>query len=113
MNLPNAHLATIGVGKVRDYLLSPEHPVGRSEARFFAALGYTRGNWEELRRDLLIVARSASSVPGQSSPFGQKYEVRGTLDSPSGTSVDIVTVGIMLNGDESPRFVAAFPGEMP
>jgi hypothetical protein len=111
MSLPNAHLAAIEAEKVRDYLLSAEHPVGRFKARFFGALGYTRSNWPQLQRDLLAVARSGASHPGRPSPYGQKYEVQGRLDAPSGTSVNIVTVWIVLNGQESPRFVTAFPEE--
>jgi hypothetical protein len=111
MTLPNGHLAAIEAEKVRDYLLSPEHSVGRFKARFFSALGYTRNDWPQLQRDLLALARSGAAEPGQPSPYGQKYEVRGRLQTPSGTSVGIVTVWIILNGEESPRFVTAFPEE--
>ena len=33
MRLPGAQRAIIDAAKVRDYLLSPEHPVGRAKAR--------------------------------------------------------------------------------
>lgn len=111
MNLPNAHLAEIDVEKLRDNLLSPEHPVGRFKARFFGALGYTRDNWPQLQQDLLAVARSGAAEPGRPNAYGQKYEVHGRLDAPSGASVGIVTVWIVLKGEESPRFVTAFPEE--
>ena len=42
MLLPGADRAIVDAAKVRDYLLSPEHPVGRFKAVFFGALGYTR-----------------------------------------------------------------------
>ncbi|GJG85381.1 hypothetical protein tb265_05620 [Gemmatimonadetes bacterium T265] len=42
MKLPNAERAVVDPAKVRDYLLSPDHPVGESKARFFATLGLTR-----------------------------------------------------------------------
>lgn len=48
MLLPKADEAVIDPAKIRDYLLSPEHPVGRFKARFFAALGFRRDRWEEL-----------------------------------------------------------------
>jgi hypothetical protein len=41
MKLPGADRAIVDAAKVRDYLLSPEHPVGRFKAVFFGALGYT------------------------------------------------------------------------
>lgn len=43
MRLPAAQLAIVEPAKIRDYLLSPEHPVGRYKASFFNALGGTRG----------------------------------------------------------------------
>ncbi|MFO0327747.1 MAG: DUF6883 domain-containing protein, partial [Gemmatimonadota bacterium] len=42
--------------KVRDYLLSPEHPVGRFKARVFAAAGYRREAWQQLREELRALA---------------------------------------------------------
>lgn len=42
MNLPGAEEAIVDDAKVRDYLLSREHPVGRFKATFFSGLGYTR-----------------------------------------------------------------------
>ena len=41
MKLPNASGAIIEPAKLRDYLLSPAHPVGRFKAPFFVALGYS------------------------------------------------------------------------
>jgi len=49
--VPNHDRAVIDERKVRDYLLSPVHPIGRHKARFFYRLGYIggrRGNgWPE------------------------------------------------------------------
>jgi len=42
VKLPNADQAFIDPAKLRDYLLSPTHPVGRFKAPFFAAMGYTQ-----------------------------------------------------------------------
>jgi hypothetical protein len=44
-------------------------------------------------------------------PYGRKYEVRGMITGPSGRSADIVTVWIVLHGQDRPRFVTAYPGE--
>jgi Domain of unknown function (DUF6883) len=41
--------------KLRDYLLSRLHPVGRFKAPFFASLGYGADNWQ----DGSMIARSA------------------------------------------------------
>ena len=96
--------------KVRDYLLSPEHPVGRFKATFFVALGYTRLEWTRLQVDLLNLCRSETAVLGKPNAFGQKYEVRATLEGPSGRRAAVVTVWVILVGEDFPRFVTAFPG---
>ncbi|HKC54769.1 MAG TPA: hypothetical protein VKC35_01550 [Vicinamibacterales bacterium] len=48
MLLPNADDAVIDPAKLRDYLLSMEHSLGRFKARFFGALGFAADHWEEL-----------------------------------------------------------------
>ncbi|MFQ5740897.1 MAG: DUF6883 domain-containing protein [Acidobacteriota bacterium] len=112
MKLPSRERAVIEPAKVRDYLLSASHPVGRFKAAFFASLGYTSANWHRLEANLRDLAVSGDAEPGQDSPYGQKYEIRGTLKGPSGKSAEIVTVWIILSGGDVPQFVTAFPGEM-
>ena len=113
VRLPNADRAVVTQAKARDYLLSPNHPIGRFKATFFYALGYTKEHWEQLRIDLLQIAHSGKTTPGQVSRYGQKYEVRGTLVGPSGRRAVLVTVWIVLHGETSPELVTAFPGELP
>ena len=109
MRLPNAHRAVVDPSKVRDYLLSPSHPVGRFKATVFFALGYTSAGWEVLRDDLLGVARTGNAAPGQPSSFGQKYEVDAILTAPSGRFAPFRTVWILDAESEAPRFITAFP----
>jgi hypothetical protein len=111
MRLPAADLAIVDPAKIRDYLLSSEHPVGRFKAAFFGALGYTRDDWQRLQQDILAIVSSEEAVPGQLSDFGQKYEVRGTIHGPTGRRAELVTVWIVLVGESSPHFVTAYPGE--
>jgi len=110
VKLPAAHQAIIESAKVRDYLLSSEHPIGRAKARFFRALGFTHGQWSQLHDALLALARTGDAVPGKRNAFGQKYVVRGILTGPSGRSANIVTVWIVLESEAAPRFVTAYPG---
>ena len=112
MNLPAAEHAVIEAAKIQDYLLSTSHPVGRFKTAFFAGLGYSSSNWQRLEADLRNLAASGDAEPGQSSPYGHKYEVRGTLMGPSGKTAEILTVWIVLFGEDVPQFVTAFPGEM-
>jgi len=108
--LPYADRAIVDPAKLRDYLLSSSHPVGRFKARVFLALGYTPEAWEVLRDHLLALARTGDAVPGQPSPFGQKYKVSGTLTGPSGRAAKITAVWLLAPGKEQPTFVTAYPG---
>ena len=111
MKLPAAERAVIAPAKIRDYLLSTSHPIGRFKASFFISLGYTGANWRRLERDLLAIAASAEAERGKDSRHGQKYEIRGILHGPSGRTAKVLTVWIMLFGSDVPQFVTAFPGE--
>lgn len=110
MKLPGAERAVVDPSKVRDYLLSPEHPVGRHKARFFSALGFDRSAWPALHRVLLDLARGGEASEGAATPYGRKYEVHGTIHGPAGRTAEIVTVWIILDAEDFPRLVTAYPG---
>jgi len=110
VKLPRADRASIESAKIRDYLLSKAHPIGRFKFDFFAALGYSEREWPRLRIDLLKLAVTGEAGLGKASEYGQKYEVHGRLTGPSGREAEIVSVWIVLEGEETPRFVTAFPG---
>ena len=108
--LPNLQHAIVDPAKIRDYLLSPSHPIGHFKAVVFNALGYFVEDWKLLAEDLLTLARTNPATLGRPSPHGQKYEVSGKLIGPSGRSGIFVTVWILRSGDVAPRFVTATPG---
>ncbi len=110
MLLPNSDQAIIDPVKVRDYLLSPSHPVGRFKAAFFRSLGYTNSDWQRFVEDLLQIAGSGESTPGHQSGYGQTYVVSGTLVGPSGMQAPVATVWIVLAGEDVPRLVTVYPG---
>src|SRR3970040_1867349 len=112
MKLPAAERAVIEPAKIRDYLLSTSHPVGRFKAPFFASLGYTSANWRRLDEGLRDLAISGEAELGKDSPYGQKYEIRGTLRGPSGKSAEVLIVWVVLFIGDVPQFVTVFPGEM-
>lgn len=113
MQLPGAERAFIDPPKLRDYLLSPEHPVGRTKAGFFASLGFSRSAWPVLRTVLLDLAIHGEAAIGPANAHGQKYEVRGTIEGPSGREARILSVWIILNSEDFPRLVTAYPEETP
>jgi hypothetical protein len=107
--LPNVSQAIVEPSKVRDYLLSPVHPIGRFKAVVFAALGYAQEEWPRLRDDLLAHASAGEVFAAESGPYGQKYTVSGSLTGPNGRTRRFRSVWLV--GDESspPRFVTAYP----
>jgi hypothetical protein len=109
MQLPGVANAVIEPRKLRDYLLSHEHPVGRTKAVFFEGLGYSRENWHVLASDLRSQAEQARATEVETTQFGTKYEVRGTLTGPEGNQAETVSVWIILRGEDFPRFVTAYP----
>ncbi len=109
MRLQGAERAIIEAAKIRDYLLSPFHPVGRSKAAFFTSLGYARADWEVLANDLRRHALEHEARVGKPTVHGRKFEVRGNSQGPAGRSRGVITIWIVLDGEYAPRFVTAFP----
>lgn len=112
MRLHRADRAICDDSKVRDYLLSREHPIGRTKARFFESLGYTRREWSVLQAALITLAVAGDAAPGTPSPFGQSYVVRGILHGPAGLGAPVATVWMIRSGEDIPRFVTAYPSEI-
>ena len=111
--LPNGEHAIVDEAKVRHYLLSTEHPVGRFKAALFRRLGFTQSNWQELEQALRVQARTGDATLDSTSPYGRKFRVRAMLQGPTGRSLTLVSVWIIRAGDDVPRFVTAFPGGAP
>jgi len=113
MKLPGADRSVVDSQKIREYLLSDTHPVGRFKAFFFKSLGYSAQNWQTLDQDLRRHAREHEATLGDVNPFGQKYEILGKLTGPAGNSAEVTAVWIILRGENFPRLVTAFPGNKP
>jgi hypothetical protein len=113
MPIPNAELAVVRPEKAAEYLLNIFHPVGGSKAPWFVSLGYDPSRPERLAHDLLDVVRRCDAVSIHKSEFGVKHDVPGPVATPSGRSVNVVTVWIMQPNDPHPRLVTAYPGTRP
>ena len=109
MPLPRAEDAIVDEAKLRDYLLSHEHPVGRAKARFFESLGFHHSEWQLLGEALRELALHAEATPTTPSVFGQPYLVRGILRGPEGRSAGVVTVWMVPIEDSTPRLITAYP----
>ncbi len=110
MRIPNAGRAVIEATKLHGYLLSTSHPIGRFKAAFFRALGYSADEWRRLEADLRAQHLTREAIPVETSGYGQKYEIRATLVGPAGRTADVVSVWVILAGEDFPRFVTAYPG---
>jgi hypothetical protein len=108
MNLPNAEAAIISPVKLRDYLLSPAHPIGRYKAAFFRSQGYYQESWEILASDIRSLLSGSATVL-EATEFGTKYRVSGNITGPNGRKFRIATMWIILNGENTPRLVTAYP----
>jgi hypothetical protein len=111
MLIPNAERATVDAAKLRDYLLSATHPIGRFKARFFAALGFSQARWSDLADALRLQHLPQSAQEGPATASGRKFTIRAILVGPTGQSAIVVSVWFIPAGGDVPRFVTAYPGE--
>jgi hypothetical protein len=109
MQLPGAVNAVIEPRKLRDYVLSLSHPVGRRKAEFFSKLGYTREDWHVLAADLRNLAQEGDAAEIETTEFGRKFEVSGTLIGPNGRQAAVVSAWIILMDEDFPRLVTTYP----
>ena len=72
MKLPGAERVIVDERKVREYLLSPSHPIGRFKAAFFARAGFRAENWQEFVAALRDLAVRGEAVQGEASKYGEK-----------------------------------------
>jgi hypothetical protein len=109
MKIPNSEKAIIQSEKIKDYLLSSSHPVGRFKAVFFNSFGYSLNSWEQLSNDIHFILQNEAEIK-EKSEFGQKYEVKGKISGSLKKTAHITTVWIILKNEDYPRFVTAYPG---
>lgn len=109
MKLPNRENAYIHPAKLTGYLLSKTHSVGKSKAKFFLDLGFNESNVPLLKQEFLNIALSQDITETIPSVHGIKYVIIGTINTPVCRTVSILTVWIIDEGEETPRFVTARP----
>ena len=110
MKLPDAARAVVDEAKIRAYLLSSEHPVGRFKSRVFNAVGYRHDSWHVLQDDLRSLALDIEVSLGAFDEHGRRYVGVGVLIGPSGAPLPIVTVWLIPSEGDPPRLITAYPG---
>ena len=108
MLLPNPERAVVDIVKLRDYCLSPAHPVGKHKAKVFqSALGLTSADALFLQQTLLNAASVQEVTPGDLDLFGQRY----TLDLDvvfHSRSARVRSSWIVLVAEDFPRLVTCY-----
>lgn len=79
MRIPNADRAVIDPAKLHGYLLSRSHPIGRFQAAFFHALGYSAEGWRQFEADLRDQHLRRDVTLESHTAYGRKYSIRATL----------------------------------
>jgi hypothetical protein len=112
MTLPNPDRAVVDAAKVRDYLLSPEHPVGRFKAVVLQAAGYRRDDWQQLQRDLLATAHLEPAAVAET-VYGRKFEIPAILGTSAGRPLSVTVVWLVRRHEDFGRLVTVYPRAKP
>jgi hypothetical protein len=108
MKLPNADRAYVDLGKLTEYALNPEHPLGQHKALVFkTVLGIGREHAASLRLHLLDIARTLEAEPQESSPFGQRYVIDFELTTEAGTG-RVRSAWIVRTDEDFPRLTSCY-----
>jgi hypothetical protein len=102
--------AIIPAEKLRDYLLSSAHPIGRYKAVLFQSLGDEQTHWE-LLESALRDSLSADAQEQEVTEYDCKYVIHARLTGPNGKSANFTAVWIIIAGETAARFVTAYPRE--
>jgi hypothetical protein len=84
VRIPNAEQAIIEPEKITLYLLNIEHKRGGDKAVLLNSFGYSMENWPLLVDDLRLYHLTVDVTLVRDTPYGQRYEVRAPLVTPSG-----------------------------
>jgi hypothetical protein len=109
MKLPNAEDAIISPEKLKGYLLSRSHLIGRWKSRFFRSMGFSEAEVAVLKDALINVAKNGEVKSVIPTDFGIKYVVEGWITGPSERQALVQTVWIIESGEQHPRLITAYP----
>ncbi|MFM9971374.1 MAG: DUF6883 domain-containing protein [Burkholderiales bacterium] len=109
MFLPHVNNVKVPEDKVRKYLLSSTHPMGKGKAALFIRFGFTAEKWQELAAELESHARENPVANISSTEYGVRYVIDGLLRTPNNSALNIRGVWFITRGIEVPRFVTAHP----
>ena len=109
MRLPNSAYAWVHPSKLTDYLLSETHEEGLGKSSFLRLMGFDESNVDVLEVGLLEIAQNEDVAKTETTPYGTKYVIYGTMATPVGEFIELLTVWMIDTGQENPRFITAYP----
>ena len=109
MTLPNVECTVVPKAKITDYLLCFTHRDGQGKAGFFTHFGFSAEAWEDLAQALVHHATENEVTQTEDSPFGTRYVIEGEMNAANGRVIAIRSVWFIETGDQTPRFVTAYP----
>jgi len=105
----SSHDWQIEKSKITDYLLNERHPQGKAKALWFQSHGFHRKKWRVLSNSIRALLENRESEVMTKSPFGYRIVIRGTIPTPEGNPVRIVTVWQRDRQTLAPRLITAYP----
>ncbi|RIK15444.1 MAG: hypothetical protein DCC52_18700 [Chloroflexi bacterium] len=109
MKLPNREKAVIAPDKLTDYLLNVEHKRGATKARLLIQFGYNSANWQQLDADIRLYHLNTEVDLVKQTVYGMRYEIRASLQTPSGRALMVRTIWQIDQGADVPRLITLFP----
>jgi hypothetical protein len=101
----------VEIAKVEAYLLNHDHPTGRAKATFFGRFGYESIDAVAFAMALDRHGATRPIMRTSTSPYGAKYEVRCSLETPDGRNPCIVTIWLQPDGEAGCRLITAYPAD--
>jgi len=111
MKIPNNNLSFVADNKIRNYLLSDIHEIGKHKADFFKRFGFDLSDVETFKVSLIQHSIDRDIEKTKDLDFGIKYELKCEIKTPDERNPCIVTVWIVENGQEEPKLVTAYPAK--
>lgn len=99
--------ALIAPDKLTRYLLRwrPED----DKSAFLAKAGYTLENSEQLRQDIQNQILSLDASFLESTEYGPKYAIRGSLHGPNGCELRVITIWMTEEATRQTKFITLYP----
>lgn len=109
---PRGSSAIVDQAKLVDYLLNPDHLIGRAKCRFLDSCGFQRADRVRLEGAILAHAVANECVEINQTPYGKSYAVVGPLIAPDGRGPVVRVVWFIREGEDVPRLVTLVPARM-